>query len=119
MLTLKDLVVGLILLTVWLCMGNAHAQEQCVMPKSHVAKNGWLVVDQPVAVFKEQTGAIRNVVSVIDHPQAYWVSDEINGFVLISTTPNYNLYEPNSTANRKVGWVRKSDMEQVPLRSCQ
>ncbi|RQP34194.1 hypothetical protein [Burkholderia ubonensis] len=113
----KSLVV---LSTAFVLSLSAHAANhvsQCVYPKTKVGANGQLVLKHPVYVLDAPSAAAPK--RTLTTLSAFTVkADAPGGFVRFATVPNYDLPNPESAADKVIGWAKLSDFDLQDLRNC-
>jgi hypothetical protein len=110
---LSFLVVGL------LATNGAQASSyvgQCVFPKTKTLPNGNLSFVHAIDISDQPSpqAAIKPLVSM----QAYQISAEDKGFIMLVTVPDYSLPDPQANAGKTVGWGKIRDFDVQELRNC-
>lgn len=110
---LSFLVVGL------LAANGAQASSyvgQCVFPKTKILPNGNLSFVHAIDISDQPSpeAAIKPLVSM----EAYQISAEEKGFIMLVTVPDYSRPDPQANAGKTVGWGKMRDFDVQAQRNC-
>jgi hypothetical protein len=89
---------------------------QCVFPKTKILPNGNLSFVHAIDISDQPSpqGAIKPLVSM----EAYQISAEEKGFIMLVTVPDYSQPDPQANAGKTVGWGKIRDFDVQAQRNC-
>jgi hypothetical protein len=94
------------------CPRAALARGECVYPRVRTLPNGNLAFARPIFIYDAPNG---KPISRLRLFMAFVVASERNGFLQIMGSTNS---DPDYRDGQIVGWVRKADFAEEPLRNC-
>lgn len=94
----------------------ASSNGQCVYPKTTIQKNGNLSFAKEIQLHeKPLAGAPKQKLSTLS---AFKVSAEADGYIQLTTVPDYSKPTPEEGAGKIVGWAKLADFELQDPRNC-
>ena len=94
----------------------ANSIGQCVYPKTTTQKNGNLIFAKEIQLYeKPRTEAPKQKLSTLS---AFKVSAESNGYIQLTTIPDYSKPDPEEGAGKIIGWAKHADFDLQDSRNC-
>lgn len=94
----------------------ANSIGQCVYPKTTIQKNGNLIFAKEIQLYeKPRTEAPKQKLSKLS---AFKVSAESNGYIQLTTVPDYSKADPEEGAGKIIGWAKHADFDLQDPRNC-
>jgi hypothetical protein len=91
-------------------LANAYSLKQKILPNGNLSfVHAIDISDQP-----SPQGAIKPLVSM----EAYQISAEEKGFIMLVTVPDYSRPDPQANAGKTVGWGMIRDFDVQAQRNC-
>lgn len=94
----------------------ANSIGQCVYPKTTVQKNGNLSFAKEIQLHEKPLAeAPKQKLSILS---AFRVSAEVNGYIQLTTVPDYSKPAPEEGAGEIIGWAKRADFDLQDPRNC-
>lgn len=102
-----------------LASATANAADytgQCVYPRERSTPNGNIEFMAPTYIFNEpKTGSSKQLLTSFS---SFKVKAEKNGYIQLSTVPDYSKQNPDEGAGEIVGWATPANFRSIELRNC-
>lgn len=94
----------------------ANSIGQCVYPKTKIQKNGNLSLAKEIQLYEKPLAeAPKQKLSTLS---AFKVSAEANGYIQLTTVPDYSKPAPEEGAGKIIGWAKHADFDLQDPRNC-
>lgn len=108
-----------IMTTIFVLASSAYAANsigQCVYPKTTIQKNGNLSFAKEIQLHEEPLAeAQKQKLSTLS---AFKVTAEANGYIQLTTVPDYSKPAPEEGAGKIIGWAKRADFDLQDPRNC-
>lgn len=94
----------------------ANSIGQCVYPKTTIQKNGNLSFAKEIQLNEKPLAEAAK--QKLDILSAFKVSAEANGYIQLTTVPDYSKPAPEEGAGKIIGWAKRADFDLQDPRNC-